>query len=202
MKNDFAQVEPTGEIMIVRRRTWLYRLPGQAYAQVVTFNAPVTASQARDTLRRTVVGEPHEHLLLHGRSNVFLCALLTSPLFRLDAVPPGLVALRMLLDQALHSLSCRAMPLGPPSCVPTRSSPPSASSGCGAAAGCGHSARRRTGGRPGVRGGSPPGLLDDIKVPAHPGRGASSGFRHQRDLRNSTRSDFSSALRRRPKCVS
>jgi hypothetical protein len=45
--------------MIVRRRTWLYRLPGQQYAQVVSFDDRVTATTARDFLRRTV-GNPQE----------------------------------------------------------------------------------------------------------------------------------------------
>jgi hypothetical protein len=50
--------------MIVRRRTWLYRLPGQQYAQTVSFNDRVTAAAARSFLRRTV-GDPLE---LWGRS--------------------------------------------------------------------------------------------------------------------------------------
>jgi hypothetical protein len=45
--------------MIVRRRIWLYRLAGQKFAQLVSFESPVTASKARDTLRRTV-GQPLE----------------------------------------------------------------------------------------------------------------------------------------------
>jgi hypothetical protein len=45
--------------MMVRRRTWLYRLPGQQYAQVVSFDDAVTATTARDFLRRTV-GNPLE----------------------------------------------------------------------------------------------------------------------------------------------
>ena len=43
--------------MIVKRRTWLYRLAGQAYAQLVSFDEPVTASKAREELRRSV-GDP------------------------------------------------------------------------------------------------------------------------------------------------
>jgi hypothetical protein len=50
--------------MIVRRRDWLYRLPGQAYAQPISFAVRVTASMARNFLRRTV-GAPLE---LWGRS--------------------------------------------------------------------------------------------------------------------------------------
>jgi hypothetical protein len=57
------ETEPGANIealhLIIRRRTWLYRLPGQRYAQTVTFKASVTASNARDLLRRTV-GEPLE----------------------------------------------------------------------------------------------------------------------------------------------
>jgi hypothetical protein len=45
--------------MIVRRRTWLYRLAGQAYAQSVSFDERVTAAVARSYLRRTV-GTPLE----------------------------------------------------------------------------------------------------------------------------------------------
>ncbi|HUD26987.1 MAG TPA: hypothetical protein VMQ45_14970 [Burkholderiaceae bacterium] len=45
--------------MIVRRRIWLYRLPGQQYAQVVSFDDQVTAITARNFLRRTV-GNPLE----------------------------------------------------------------------------------------------------------------------------------------------
>jgi hypothetical protein len=51
--------------MIVRRRTWLYRLKGQLFAQTVAFNQPVTAAGARELLRRTV-GAPLE---LWGRGN-------------------------------------------------------------------------------------------------------------------------------------
>jgi hypothetical protein len=50
--------------MIIRRRTWLYRLPGQRYAQAVSFDDRVTAARARSFLRRTV-GNPLE---LWGRS--------------------------------------------------------------------------------------------------------------------------------------
>lgn len=45
--------------MIARRRTWLYRLSGQRYAQTVSFKDRVTASNARNLLRRTV-GDPLE----------------------------------------------------------------------------------------------------------------------------------------------
>jgi len=45
--------------LIVRRRTWLYRLRGQRYAQTVSFKEQVTASSARGFLRRTV-GDPLE----------------------------------------------------------------------------------------------------------------------------------------------
>lgn len=50
--------------MVVRRRTWLYRLPGQSYAQTVSFRDRVTAARARTFLRSTV-GNPLE---LWGRS--------------------------------------------------------------------------------------------------------------------------------------
>jgi hypothetical protein len=45
--------------MIARRRTWLYRLPGQQYAQSVSFDRLVTAAKAREFLRRNV-GDPLE----------------------------------------------------------------------------------------------------------------------------------------------
>lgn len=50
--------------MIVRRRTWFYRLAGQKFAHVITFKMPVTASKVRDVLRKTI-GVPME---LWGRS--------------------------------------------------------------------------------------------------------------------------------------
>jgi hypothetical protein len=45
--------------MIVRRRTWLYRLAGQMFAQLISFEQPVTASMARNVIRRKV-GNPLE----------------------------------------------------------------------------------------------------------------------------------------------
>jgi hypothetical protein len=51
--------------MIVRRRTWLYRLAGQQFAQTISFEQPVTASKVRDVLRRSV-GNP---LDLWGRNS-------------------------------------------------------------------------------------------------------------------------------------
>jgi hypothetical protein len=45
--------------MVVRRRTWLYRLAGQMYAQIVSFDRPVTCASARMALRRSV-GNPLE----------------------------------------------------------------------------------------------------------------------------------------------
>ena len=50
--------------MIVRRRTWFYRLAGQTFAHVITFKMPVTATTVRDVLRKTI-GVPLE---LWGRS--------------------------------------------------------------------------------------------------------------------------------------
>jgi hypothetical protein len=46
-------------IVIVRRRTWLYRLAGQMFAQLISFDRPVTVSMARSGIRRQV-GEPLE----------------------------------------------------------------------------------------------------------------------------------------------
>lgn len=50
--------------MIVRRRTWLYRLRGQRFVHSVSFKIPLTASQVRQALRQSV-GMPEE---LWGRS--------------------------------------------------------------------------------------------------------------------------------------
>ncbi|MBA3902200.1 MAG: hypothetical protein C0522_00755 [Rhodocyclaceae bacterium] len=50
--------------MIIRRRTWLYRLAGQTFAQLISFKQPVTASMARAALKRSV-GNPMD---LWGRS--------------------------------------------------------------------------------------------------------------------------------------
>jgi hypothetical protein len=57
--------------MIVRRRTWMYRLAGQQFAQIISFQKPVTASKVRDALRRSV-GMPLE---LWGRSSTDLLML-------------------------------------------------------------------------------------------------------------------------------
>ena len=45
--------------MLIRRRSWLYRLTGQLYAKPVTFDRPVTAAAVRAALRRSV-GMPEE----------------------------------------------------------------------------------------------------------------------------------------------
>jgi hypothetical protein len=50
--------------MIVRRRTWLYRLPGQRFVHSISFKTPMTASQVKEVLRRSL-GIPEE---LWGRS--------------------------------------------------------------------------------------------------------------------------------------
>ena len=54
--------------MIVRRRTWMYRLAGQLLAQIISFEHPVTASKVRHTLRQSV-GIPVE---LWGRTSTDL----------------------------------------------------------------------------------------------------------------------------------
>lgn len=46
--------------MIVHRRTWFYRLPGQDFAQEISFETPVTATQAKEYLRRTFGQTPLE----------------------------------------------------------------------------------------------------------------------------------------------
>ena len=50
--------------MIVRRRTWLYRLAGQRKVRSVSFRIPLTASKVRQALQQSV-GIPEE---LWGRS--------------------------------------------------------------------------------------------------------------------------------------
>lgn len=50
--------------MIIRRRTWLYRLTGQALPQRISFDQRMTAAMVRKYLRSTV-GNPIE---LWGRS--------------------------------------------------------------------------------------------------------------------------------------
>ena len=50
--------------MIIRRRTWLYRLPGEDAIHSISFKMPLTAAQAKEALRRSV-GLPME---LWGRS--------------------------------------------------------------------------------------------------------------------------------------
>lgn len=40
--------------MVVRRRTWFYRLAGQMYAKQVSFDRPLTSLSARMALRRSV----------------------------------------------------------------------------------------------------------------------------------------------------
>jgi hypothetical protein len=51
--------------MIVHRRIWSYRLATQLCAQLIRFDKPVTASTARNVLRRSV-GNPLE---LWGRGH-------------------------------------------------------------------------------------------------------------------------------------
>lgn len=45
--------------MIVRRRTWLYRLPGERAIRSISFKIPVTTAQAKEALKR-LVGPPSE----------------------------------------------------------------------------------------------------------------------------------------------
>lgn len=51
--------------MLIRRRTWLYRLPGQRFVHGVSFKTPMTASQVKEALRQSV-GMPEE---LWGRNS-------------------------------------------------------------------------------------------------------------------------------------
>lgn len=50
--------------MLVRRRTWFYRLAGQHFAHSITFKYPITATKVKEALRRSV-GMPLE---VWGRS--------------------------------------------------------------------------------------------------------------------------------------
>lgn len=50
--------------MIVKRRTWLYRLPGESAIRSISFKIPVTTAQAKEAIRR-LAGAPSE---LWGRS--------------------------------------------------------------------------------------------------------------------------------------
>jgi hypothetical protein len=52
--------------MIVRRRTWLYRLAGQRSVHAITFSNPITASKVKEVLRNSV-GDPME---LWGRTSI------------------------------------------------------------------------------------------------------------------------------------
>ena len=58
--------------MIVRRRTWLYRILGQRFAHGISFQRPVTAAKARDALQRSV-GLPLE---LWARNSTDLATLI------------------------------------------------------------------------------------------------------------------------------
>ncbi len=46
--------------MIVRRRTWTYRLSGQDFARTISFDMPLTAQKARESLIRTFGTAPLE----------------------------------------------------------------------------------------------------------------------------------------------
>ena len=50
--------------MIIRRRTWFYRLAGETFAHAITFRIPMTAQKVKEVLRRSV-GMPVE---LWGRN--------------------------------------------------------------------------------------------------------------------------------------
>jgi hypothetical protein len=50
--------------MLVRRRTWLYQLPGEREIHSISFKTPLTLAQVKVALQRTV-GSPAE---IWGRS--------------------------------------------------------------------------------------------------------------------------------------
>ena len=57
--------------MIVRRRTWLYRLAGQRFVHAITFKRAITAATVKEFLRKSV-GVPKE---LWGRSSADVLSL-------------------------------------------------------------------------------------------------------------------------------
>lgn len=59
-------VQPFQEdIMLVRRRTWFYRLAGEQFAQAITFKMPLTSAKAKEALLKAI-GKPPAELWVHG----------------------------------------------------------------------------------------------------------------------------------------
>ena len=53
------------DIMLVRRRTWFYRLAGEQFAHAITFKLPLTSARAKDALLKAL-GRPAAELWAHG----------------------------------------------------------------------------------------------------------------------------------------
>lgn len=51
--------------MLVRRRTWFYRLAGEQFAHAITFKLPLTAARAKEALLKAL-GRPAAELWAHG----------------------------------------------------------------------------------------------------------------------------------------
>jgi hypothetical protein len=59
-------VQPLKEdIMLVRRRTWFYRLAGERFAHAITFQMPLTSARAKAALLKAI-GKPAAELWAHG----------------------------------------------------------------------------------------------------------------------------------------
>jgi hypothetical protein len=60
------KVQPLQEdIMLVRRRTWFYRLAGEQFAHAITFKLPLTSARAKEALLKAI-GKPAAELWVHG----------------------------------------------------------------------------------------------------------------------------------------
>ncbi len=51
--------------MLVRRRTWFYRLAGERFAHAITFQMPLTSARAKAALLKAI-GKPAAELWAHG----------------------------------------------------------------------------------------------------------------------------------------
>lgn len=53
------------DIMLVRRRTWFYRLAGEKFAHAITFKMPLTSARAKAALLKAI-GKPAAEIWAHG----------------------------------------------------------------------------------------------------------------------------------------
>ncbi len=51
--------------MLVRRRTWFYRLAGEKFAHAITFKLPLTSARAKLALLKAI-GKPAAEIWVHG----------------------------------------------------------------------------------------------------------------------------------------